>query len=564
MTSDLSIGTVVQSGNQTIVTGTASGLDTNSLIENAVAQNNSQADLIDIRVQDNQAQIDAYNEYYGLAQNLQDSLSALKSVTSLSGEDENIFEQRTGNLTSNGTEPTDLISVSIEESAPAGSYDIVVEQKAEAFSTASTIVTDKDAALAYTGTFEIGLDGLTASTITVTADQSLQDIADAINAESETSGVQASILKVSENDYQLILTGTQTNTAMSVQTLSGDVLQNLGIVDGSDVFVPGQIIQQEQGSQITLDGATITRDDNTYDDLIAGVSFDITAADPATTITLEIDNDAGAAKDAITTFLDSYNALRDFVIQNQQVNADGTVPEDAVLFSEPLLENLSYSLSSFITSPRDNTETLGALSDLGIVLDDNNRLIIDDEVRLDEALLNDFASVESFFSTQVSISDSQLGLITNNSSAEALDFELQITTDVDGNITAVSANGNAGAFDIDGDRLTGRAGTPYEGLTFAYIGDTDATISVSLQAGLADQMFNLIEGYTNPVDGLIQQEINQIQTQNDEYSAEIDDILARGEEIREREIERYSRMEAELARLESLRNTIQLLLGNDE
>lgn len=563
MSSDLSVGTAVQSGNRTIVTGTTSGLDTNSLIENSVAQNNAKADQIDIRIQENQEQIDAYNEYFGLAQSLQDSLSGLKSSTSRVEDEASLFDQRIGSLSSAGSDG--LISVTLEEGAPTGSYQFTVEQKAEVFSIGSTIVSDKDADFGGSGIFEINLDGYTAQEVTVDTTDSLQDIADKINATSEESGIEASILKISETDYQLILSGVDTNQAMNVQTLSGNLLQTLGFVDATDTFEAAQIIQNEQGSIITYNGATITRDDNQYDDLIEGIDLQINAAEPGTTITLDVNNDASATKDAIVAFVNSYNAYRDFVIQNQQVNADGTLPEDAVLFSEPLLENLSFDLTNLLAgSGNAENSSINSLRDLGISFDEENRLVIDNETALDDALISNFDDVADFFRTDFTSSSSQLDIITNTSSASNLDFDLQIVTDTDGTMLSASVDGDSTAFEIDGTRLIGRNGTEYEGLTLAYVGSDDATISISLTAGIADQMFNLLEGYTNPVDGLIQQETIALQSQNDGYQTEVEEILLRGEEIREREINKYARMEAELARLESLRNTIAALLGNDD
>ena len=126
------------------------------------------------------------------------------------------------------------------------------------------------------------------------------------------------------------------------------------------------------------------------------------------------------------------------------------------------------------------------------------------------------------------------------------------------------SDGDPSAFEVKDNRLVGKSGTAYEGLSFAYAGEEDASISVYMQAGLADRLFNIIEGYTDTAEGLIQQEINALKEQNEDFETEAEEIRTRGEEIRERQIEKYSEMEAKLASLESLRNLIQALLGNDE
>ncbi len=557
--SNLSVGDLTTTGTKTIVTGTSSGLNTGALIENAVQQNNVAADKIDIKIQENDLLIAGYEEWYGLAQNFQDSLFNIKSQTSIL-DTGNVFSQRTANLESTGSPATSLINVSIDEDAPEGSYDLVIEQKAEAFSTGSTNVVDKDADLNEVGSFTIGIDGYAAQQIDVVATDSLQDIADKINLTTADSGVSASIVKVSETEYQLILEGTDTNAAMTVSTLSGSVMQNLGIVDVADAFEAGQIIQNEQGSRVIYNGATITRDDNAYDDLIDGLSFDIVQADAGSTLTLDVSFDSSSAKDAILDFVDSYNAFREFAIINQQVNADGSIPEEAILFSDTLLDSFNYQVSTLLAGASGDG-LANSLRGLGIEFDGDNRLVVKDGTKLDDALLSDFENVANFFATDVSIDNDEFRLISNKSSTESLDFTIDIITDVDGNITAATVGGSS-VFTINGNSLVGQAGTAYEGLTFAYAGTTDTSINITLNAGLADLLYNTIENYT-AADGTIQEEITALNAENEDYTEEAQEIRDKGEEIREEQIQVYAAMEAELARLDSLLNTVRALLGNN-
>lgn len=563
--SDISVRTLTTSGTTTYVSGTSSGLDTDSLVENAVAAYTAEADTIDIKVEENQTKIDAYEEYYGLAEALQDSLENLKSITSLSGTEDSVFEARTGSLSSNGTDPSGLISATIDDGAPQGSYEITVQQKAEEMIIQGASVSSDSDPLGYSGTFEIGLEDGETATITITTDMSLEDIEAAINATTDTSHVSASILKTSEDSYQLVITGGETNKSITLSTTSGSALgpTGLGITDGSDTILEDQIAQEAQGSIILFNSTQITRDDNNYDDLIEGGSFDILAADEDTTITLTVEYDTSSAKEAISNFVDTYNALREFVITNQTVNSDGSIPDDAALFSEPLLETLAYSLTSLIANASYDDSNVQTIRDIGISFDADNVLIIDDETALDEALLNNFADVASFFSTQVTTGNSDLRLITNSSSQTELDFEIDITVNEDGDVVSATVDGK-NMFEISGSRIIGVDGTDYEGLTFAYAGDEDATISVSLTAGLADLIYNTVDAYTNSSDGLIQSEIDALQGTNDDLEAEAEEIRERGEEIREREIEKYAEMEAKLELAKNLLSQIQAILGSDD
>src|SRR3546814_4973603 len=80
---------------------------------------------------------------------------------------------------------------------------------------------------------------------------SLSDVAAAINAEKSTTGVQASVLKVSDTEYRLVLTATDTNKRIDVAATDPATLTALGGL-ATD-------LQPPQGAELQLDGTTIYR-----------------------------------------------------------------------------------------------------------------------------------------------------------------------------------------------------------------------------------------------------------------------------------------------------------------
>ena len=65
----------------------------------------------------------------------------------------------------------------------------------------------------------------------------LQDVADAINAQTSTTNVQASIVQVSSGSFELVLTGTQDAADISYSSTSGDdILNKLGVTDSTGAF----------------------------------------------------------------------------------------------------------------------------------------------------------------------------------------------------------------------------------------------------------------------------------------------------------------------------------------
>lgn len=560
----ISTGNLVTSGSTTYVVGTSSRLDTSALIENAVAAKNLKADRIDVQVDENQAKISAYSEFQTLSQNVQSALEALKRPASFLSDEGNIFDGRAGYVgTSDGSDASAYVDIAVERNAAIASYEIEVLQTAEAHKAIGTSFADKNADLGYAGTFDIGLAGATAATINVTADMSLQELADAINAQSDTTGVQAAILKVSETDFQLVLTAQETNKAIEVTNVTGDDVLNLvGVTDGVGGFQ--NVLQAEQPAIIEVDGVTVTRDDNVFDDLLDGVEINVRNAAPGTIITLDIDNDVSSVKDAIVNFVDAYNELRSFITKNQQVSSDGAVSEGAVLFSDFLIEGLSGTIADVVGADFSSASALATIRELGLTFGANNQLTISDEAALDTAILNNYDDVVSFFSSDFASDNTQFALLSNNSSATTQNIVFDIVVDGGGTITSVTANGDNTAFTIEGTRIIGAAGTIYEGLTFSYQGNASATINTSLSQGLADRLYNAIDDYSNSVDGLIIQQRAAIEAENEDLNAEATRIREKTEEFRLSEIERYAEFEAKISALNSLLDQIRAILGRDD
>lgn len=564
MATTINTGTVAQSGSKLYVMGTASEIDTSALVDAAYQQKVAKADTIDIRIEENQAEISAYKTLQDLGNSLTSALTSLKASYGYSTDDTSVYSNMTAYLSSSdGTDPTSLISADVESTAEKGSYSLEVIQLAKAMKVASGTVASKTDDLGMTGTFSLSLGSGSSVDISVTADMSLQELATAINQTSSQSGVSASIIKTSENSYSMVLTGTRTGETINFSHVAGDnVFQDLGIVDGSNQF--SSVVQAAQSAIVEMDGIQITSLDNTLEDIVEGVTLTLYAAQENTTITLEIDKNYSATKDAIVAFVDAYNSLRDFVIQNQQVGTDGAVAEDAALYSNPILKSLNNQISSILTSIFGSGEAINNLGDLGITLDSSNKLTISDETKLNNALLNNYDVVQSFFQTSVTSDNSNITLLRNTSSISSLDITLDIQTDGSGAITSVSANGDSNAFEISGTRLVGKSGTIYEGMTFAYVGTDNATINLSINQGLADRLYNAVDSYTNKTTGIIQDNILNIESANTQLDTEADRIRERANAFREKEVARYATMETKVQAAKNLLATIRALLGTSD
>lgn len=552
--------TVSTSGSTTYLTGTISGLDTDSLIEAAVSQKTARADTLDAKVTANTTKISAYQSLQSLLDDITSAMSSLKSTvySSLSTSTGNAFDEKAAYLTaSDGSDATDVIAVSADSDAVAASYAVTVTQLAKAMKVASDSQ-DATTALNASGDFTIGVAGGVSATIAMTADMTLSDLAEAINDQSDTTGVSATLLQVSSGVYKLVLSAADTNVDIELSDTSGAAAA-IGLVNDDGDFA--NVLQAAQPAIATIDGVTITSDSNQLTDTIPGLAISllqVTSTDQ--TITLDVEADYADIKTAITDFIDAYNALREFVDTNSTVAADGTVDEDAVLFADALLRGVTKQLSSIIGNEAGSSDDVTSLTALGISLNADNQLELEDETTLDNLLLSDLDSLRAFFETQFSTSDSALKLLKNTSTA-SLDFTLDVTV-TDGAISEVTVDGETGLFTVSGSRIVGVSGTIYEGLSFALVTDESVSIDVKLTQGFADLISTQLDAYANASTGLIQGEIERLSEANTTLSDKSTKIRDDAETYRTRLIAKYAAMEQELYAAQILQEQIKSILGS--
>jgi flagellar hook-associated protein 2 len=464
--------------------------------------------------------------------------------------------------TSNSTDPSKLLGVTIDPGTALGSYDIEVIQKAKANRIASNAITDPTAALGKAGTFDLALGTGISATVNVTSGMSLNDLADAINASSATSKVSASVIKTSSTSYQLVLTGTELAKDIQISNVTGDnVLQAIGVTSGT---TPANVLQTGDKAIIELDGVEITRDTNTFNDLIKGVNFSILNAEPGTIIDLGIQNDTSSVKNAVLNFTEAYNNLRDFIVTNQQISPGGEIADDAVLFGDQILKNMTTQMQSLIAGVygTGGTTSLSNLRDLGITLDQNNKFVVD-ETKLDTAILSNYDQVKSMFTTQTTIDNSNFAILSNKSKITNLNLTLDITADATG-VTGVSVGGDNSLFDFSGTSITGKAGTIYEGLNFAYVGTTSTSVNFTMKQGFADLFDTTLKTFSDSATGAIASQKLDLGDQNTEMNARADRIRERADEYRTKLIDKYAGYEAQIARSKSIIDQLRAILGTDK
>jgi len=239
------------------------------------------------------------------------------------------------------------------------------------------------------------------TTITVNADDTLQDIANAINSATyaDGNGVIASIV-----DRQLVLTAAQTGAAHTIAASdsSGTVLQTLGLLDGAGAFK--HVLQSARDATFTVNGLTVTRSHNTgLDDVIAGVTLNLAADAEGHSATLTVAADTAAVRSKIDAFLAKFNEVQTYLQTKAGVTQNGT-GESATytrgpLADDSLLRRLRTDLFQSLTASVSGLPAgaVSALREIGIDLDDNLNASVTDSAKLEAALSDNFDNVASLF-----------------------------------------------------------------------------------------------------------------------------------------------------------------------
>lgn len=537
-------------------TKTTTSVDWDALIESQVNAKLAQATTIQTSITSNEAKISAYQNLQTLLSTVATATKSLSSsiVNSLSSS---VFGTRAATITSTGDiSASSALSMSIGNGAATGDHTLQISQIATAQKVIGSSVADKTAELGYSGTFSIGLAGGTSADVAITSTMSLEDVVDAINAQTSTTNVQASIIQVSSTEFEMVLSGTEDAADIETSSVSGDDIMNkLGVTDSSGDFT--DVLQTAQPAIFKLDGVSLTRDTNDITDVLSGVTFNLLQDTPTgTTLNISIEADTSSISTALQTFVTDYNAFRDYVYGQQQLSSDGTVDSSSVLFGDGTMRTIMTQMEQALNSSIDGL----SLSDLGLSFNTTNDLELDTSV-LSTTLSQNLAGAMSLLSAQTTTSSSSLSVVNTGSSPPA-SFALDLTVDSSGALTSASVGGDSSLFTVSGNSIIGNAGTVYAGMAFTYSGSASTSVTVTSTTGIAAQIYNLAKNSSSTSTGSIQTLITNLQTRDDSMQQQIDDINSRAALYKTMLTNQYAKYQSAISTANSTLDYLSALLDS--
>lgn len=567
----ISLGSMFNSGGKTVISGGNSQLDTESLIKSLVEAKRLPAVQLETKVETNASKIDALGEFKTLLETLQTNLNFLRNVPGIANDDQNVFSYSGTTLTSNSSvSASAYASIAAAAGTDAGSHIFTVDQLATRQLYVTNTIAVADTATSVVGSggaFNAGTLKLGASEkeITLEDGDSLATVAAKINAVKGESGVEASIIKVSDGNYQLTLRSTSTGSAQNFDfnALNPGVL-NVGLYSRTDAV----------DAKVTIDGVQVTRSSNSITDLIDGVTFTLTQpTPPGTQLTMSIQPDTSLVKDAILNFVDAYNNYRVFLAKQTAVTDTGEFAEGAVLATDTSLRTMNNALGGNVSATVAGLDgALKTLANIGITLTDypgddetplTRNILKVDEAALDAVLASNFEGVRKVFEFNYTADHSEFLVYAHAKNTDVTNVQFNIDKANNTYTATYTLNGNTQTINLtatdlgtgSGVSLSAASDSALAGLTVIFGSDDAAVVNLSMSQGIADKLYNTITDALSST-GIVTQQIESIKSRNTRIEEDIARIDEQIETYRESLLQKYSKLESAIS---SVNNILMLL-----
>ncbi len=349
----------------------------------------------------------------------------------------------------------------------------------------------------------------------------------------------------------------------------------------SSIFNVGFAVDEDaQDAQMSVDGTTVTRSNNTIDDVIDGVTFSLLAeTGVGEEITANIGADTEIAKAAIMNFVDSYNEFRIFAAEQIATDDDGAPAEDAVLSSSSTLRTILSRVNAEVATVVDGIAggNFDRLADIGLSFTDfpgdsetpfTRNIITVDETSRDSALAANFDQVRSLFEFDFTTDDPDLTVFSRTNGLGVTDVDLNINQTT-GTYEATYTDPTLGLVTIalSGEALSSGSGivlrapddSALSGLVLLYANSGDATVNLSLTQGIGDRMYNALDDVLDSETGLLVTELESLSDTNSRLEEEISRIDDQVERYRESLLRQFSALETAIANAEVI---LQSLAAN--
>lgn len=328
-------------------------------------------------------------------------------------------------------------TVSVSDSAAPGTHTLEVKRLASAdtriskqySATGSSLRSFFDANGAQTFTIRVAsptdtdpnnrVDIQVTVNPTGTTDEAiLREIVTAINDAFQTA-VDAGSIQSDKRAYASVINETSTTTRLSLRSGQTGFTYRLEFIDSANGLLSeleissnvvatgtggGQVkyvgtseIDSELNSQFVLDGLTLYRDANRVTDALAGVYLELKQVSTAPS-EFTITPDSHGVKTKIEDFIKKYNDVLFYLAGKS--NVDGQTETRGDFAGDPVFSGLRFTLRNEVVRKVNGQPAEGprAITDLGITINNDGTLALNDPDKLIKAVERNPQAVERLFS----------------------------------------------------------------------------------------------------------------------------------------------------------------------
>ncbi|PCK09093.1 MAG: flagellar cap protein [Alteromonadaceae bacterium] len=414
--------------------GIGSGINTNNIV----------SQLVEIEKIGPQTRIDDKKELtesqisdYGL---LKSALATLQDAAEAVTNPEGMFSKAASFSDSTALVPTDL-----DPDVLPGSYDFTVSNIAKAQSLSSTGFTAANDAVGLGdltfrfGDYDAGVTTFTedpeSTSKTITIDSSnntLSGLRDAIN--DADMGVQASIVNDGTSFRLLISAESGENNQIEITAAEAGGTptdtDNAGLSRFAFSGTVKQMTQNQAGenAEITVNGLAITRSSNKIDDVVDGLSLDITKkTEVGEVVNVTVTDDKDFAEQTIRDFVTAYNdflgEIETAIGFDEENDEKGSLANDSL--AKSIISQLRTNISSTIPGLTEGAFT--TIASIGIRTELDGTLSIDDE-DFSAAIESNFEDIQQLFAPHNSSSASDISVNSFGDQTIAGSYDVTITT----------------------------------------------------------------------------------------------------------------------------------------
>jgi flagellar hook-associated protein 2 len=230
---------------------------------------------------------------------------------------------------------------------------------------------------------------------------SLVEMRDAING--AKAGVNATIMRVGDNEYQLAISSSTTGekNTVKVEVNNDDQLGAILNYDSASTSNSMKETVKGQDAEVTINGTAIKRSTNSIADALQGVTLDLkTTTKPGEPQNLVVTADKSGSADKVKAWVDSYNSLLDtfnsLTKYTPVKTGEAQNAKNGALLGDNTLRGIQSSIKSALSAAQDNPELKG-LGNLGITTNTKTGKLELDSDKLKKALDEKPDQVANFF-----------------------------------------------------------------------------------------------------------------------------------------------------------------------